>query len=367
MGSKEEEEEVVESREWVLSSYSPQGLPTSDHLKIRKVSLMIGDNVIPDHHVALKLLKLSVDPYLRLIIIGRQDGLYLPQVELNKVVKTFGVGRVVRSKDPGYRRGDIVVHPFLGVVILFPFFEVADYCVIPANSLRKVDPTAGISSSDYLSSLGLPGFTAWVGMQHIGNPKAGENVFVSAAAGAVGMYAGQLAKLKGCRVVGSTGTDDKVKFLKEDLGFDDAFNYKKETDFDVALSKYFPNGIDIYFDNVGGKMLEAVLNHVNRHARIPLCGMISQYNQVWNDREGVRNLLNAIGKEVRLEGFLAGSHLHRFQDFTTEMEGYIKQGKIKSKYQIYNGIESFLESLTSLFSSSNVGKVIIQVSKDEEP
>ncbi|XP_077243655.1 2-alkenal reductase (NADP(+)-dependent)-like [Tasmannia lanceolata] len=360
MGSKVESpvESPVEIRQWKLCSYSAQGLPTSDHLKIFKSYLMISDDIIPDHHVLVKVLKLSVDPYFRQTITGLQDGLYLPQVELNQVVKAFGVGRVVTSKDPGYRKGDIVVHPLL---------DVADYCVIPTNFLRRVDPMAGISLSDHLSALGLPGFTAWVGMEHIGNPKAGENVFISAAAGAVGMYAGQLAKLKGCRVVGSTGTDDKVKFLKEDLGFDDAFNYKKETDFDVALSKYFPNGIDIYFDNVGGRMLEAVLNHVNQHARIPLCGMISQYNQVWTDRGGVRNLLNAIGKEVRMEGFLVGSHRHRSQDFNAEMEGYIKQGKVKSKYQMYNGIESFLESLTSLFSSSNVGKVIIQVSNDEEP
>ncbi|KAL7218944.1 hypothetical protein ACSBR2_012083 [Camellia fascicularis] len=152
-----------------------------------------------------------------------------------------------------------------------------------------------------------------------------------------------------------------VKLLKEEFGYDDAFNYNKETDFDAALSKYFPNGIDIYFENVGGKILEAVLNHVNKGARIPLCGMISQYNKIWTEREVVRNLHNMVGKEVRMEGFLVGSYLDRFGDFMKEMEGYLKEGKINSKYKIYNGIESFLESFASIFSSSNIGKVVIQV------
>ncbi|XP_070035993.1 (+)-pulegone reductase-like [Nicotiana tomentosiformis] len=153
----------------------------------------------------------------------------------------------------------------------------------------------------------------------------------------------------------------KVKLLKEECGYDDAFNYRVETDYDAALTKYFPNGIDVYFDNVGGKMLEAVLNHVNHGARIALCGMISEYNKVWTEREGVRNLLNMVGKEVMMKGFMVGSYYNHFEEFIKEMEVYLKVGKIKSKHKIYNGIESFLESLASLFSSSNVGKVILQV------
>ncbi|XP_059452637.1 NADPH-dependent oxidoreductase 2-alkenal reductase-like [Corylus avellana] len=227
--------------------------------------------------------------------------------------------------------------------------------------MRKVDPSSGVPLPDFLSSLGVPGFAAWVGIEVLGDLKPGSNVFISAAAGAVGMYAGQLAKLKGCRVIGSTGTDEKVKLIKEEFGYDDAFNYNKETDLDAALSKYFPDGIDVYLDNVGGKMLEAVLNHVNVCARIPLCGMISQYKKIWTEREGVRNLLNIVGKEVRMEGFMVGSYLDRFGDFTKQMQSLIIEGKISSKFKIYHGIESFLESLGSLFTSSNVGKVIIEV------
>uniref|UniRef100_A0A5B7BTF2 Putative 2-alkenal reductase (NADP(+)-dependent) n=1 Tax=Davidia involucrata TaxID=16924 RepID=A0A5B7BTF2_DAVIN len=351
-GAAGEEVMVVESREWFLSAYAPEGVPTSDHLKIRTLSLSLSVDSIPDQHVALQLLWISIDPYLRSRMTGREEGLYSPQFTLNEVITAYAMARVIRSKDSNFTEGDIVVNPFC---------PIAEYCIVPSVFLRKADPTAGIALPDYLSCLGVPGFAAWVGIEVLGNPIPGSNVFVSAAAGGVGMFAGQLAKIKGCRVIGSTGSDEKVKLSKEEFGYDDAFNYNKETDFDAALSKYFPNGIDLYLDNVGGKMLEAVLNHVNKGARIPVCGMISQYNKIWTEREGVRNLLNIVGKGVKIEGFLIGSYLDRFGDFAKEMEGYIKEGKMNSKHKIYNGIESFLESLASVFSSSNVGKVIIQV------
>ncbi|XXG69120.1 hypothetical protein AAC387_Pa06g2062 [Persea americana] len=327
--------ETVESKEWFLSSYVAEGVPTSEHLKIRTVRVDVSVDSIPEGHVAIQILLLSVDPYLRSLMSGQKGGLDFTQLEIKQVVSSSGVGRIIGSKNMNYKSGDLVID----------------------------DKDSQIPLTEHLSALGMPGFTAWVGMLLIGIPKPGETVYVSAAAGAVGMYVGQLAKIKGCRVVGSTGTDEKLNLLKEEFGYDDAFNYKRETDFDAALSKYCPNGIDIYFDNVGGKMLEAVLNHVNKHARIPLCGMISQYNQVWSNREGVRNLLNLVGKEVKMEGFIVGSHNHRRGEFAAEIEGYIKQGKIKSKHQIYNGIDSFLEALASIFSSSNVGKVILQLSK----
>ncbi|KAG4170823.1 hypothetical protein ERO13_A12G173933v2 [Gossypium hirsutum] len=350
---------VVESKEWYLAGYAAEGVPTTDHLTLRSVPLSLSLDSIPDAHVAVQLLFISVDPYLRTRMSGQEDGLYFPQFSLNQVITAFGVGRVMRSKDEKYSEGDIVLNAF---------FPVAEYCVVPSSVLiRKIDPEAGIRLPEYLSCLGVPGFAAWVGIEVLGEAKPGSNAFISAAAGGVGMVAGQLAKLKGCRVIGSTGSDAKVRLLKEEFGYDDAFNYNKETDFDAALSKmicrYFPNGIDIYLENVGGKMLEAVLNHVNPHARIPVCGMISQYNQIWTEREGVRNLLNIVGKEARMEGFLVGSYLDRFADFTVEMEGYLKQGKISSKIKIYEGIQSFVESLGSLFSSSNFGKVVIEVNK----
>lgn len=345
---------VVESREWYMAAYAPEGVPTSDHLKLRTVKISLALDSIPEQHVVLETLFVSLDPYLRSRMTGREDGLYSPQFNLNQVVSTFAVGRVIRSKDSNYGEGDIV---------LSPYTPVAEYCVVPSQTLiRKIDADAGVPLPEYISTLGVPGFAAWLGIQVVAEPiKAGSNVFISAAAGAVGMYAGQLAKLKGCRVVGSTGSDEKVRLVKEEFGYDDAFNYHKERDFDAALSKYFPNGIDVYLDNVGGEMLEAVLNHVNQHAKIPLCGMISGYNKVWTEREGVRNLLNLIGKDVKMQGYMVGSYLDRFGDFVKEMESHLKQGKISSKLKIFHGIDKLLESLGSLFTSSNIGKVVIQV------
>ncbi|CAN0914488.1 NADPH-dependent oxidoreductase 2-alkenal reductase [Linum grandiflorum] len=339
---------IIESKEWYVAAYSPQGIPSSDHLKLRHVT--IPADSFPAGHILVQTLWISVDPYLRSMMTGSVDGLHLPQSKLNE---TFGAVKVIRSKHEDYKAGDILLNPF---------HPVADYAVIPNNpAIRKVDPSSQISCLDHLNCLGIPGFAAWVGIVKLGEAKKGDNVFISAAAGGVGMLAGQLAKLKGCRVVGSTGSDHKAKLIKEKFGYDDAFNYNKETDFDIALRKYFPNGIDIYLDNVGGKMLEAVLNHVNPKAKVLLCGMISEYNKPWEEREGVRNLLNMIGKQVRMEGFLVASYLNHFEDFAKEIEGYIVQGKIRSKYKVYDGIECFLEGFGSVFSSVNDGKVVIKV------
>ncbi|CAL5200549.1 unnamed protein product [Lathyrus oleraceus] len=345
--------DLVESKEWYLTAYCPEGVPTTDHLKLRTVSLSLDSDSIPDNHLVVETLLLSVDPYLRGRITGSLEGLFISQYQLNQAITAFAVVRVIRSKDSRYSEGDI---------LLCPSSPVAEYAIVPSSQIaRKIDTENGISLSDYLGALGVPGFAAWIGIEVLGDPKAGSNVFISAASGAVGMNAGQLARIRGCRVIGSTGSDDKVKLIKEEFGYDDGFNYNKETNYDAALNKYFPNGIDVYLDNVGGKMLEAVLNHVNKHARIPLCGMISQYNKVWTEREGVRNLLNMVGKEVRMEGFMLESYWHRFGDFAKDMERYIQEGKVKSKSKINIGIESFLESFNSLFSSSNIGKVVVQV------
>uniref|UniRef100_A0A7C9AYR2 2-alkenal reductase (NAD(P)(+)) n=1 Tax=Opuntia streptacantha TaxID=393608 RepID=A0A7C9AYR2_OPUST len=345
--------EVVQSKEWYMAAYAKEGVPSSDHLKIRTVSVSLALESIPDDHVAIQSLWISVDPYLRSRMTGADGGLAVNQFPLNQAISSYGVGKVIRSKSSRLEEGDLVICPAM---------PVAEYCVLPSNYVpRKIDPASGIDPVEYLTMLGIPGFAAWVGIEVLGNPKPGENVFISAAAGGVGIAAGQLAKLKGCRVIGSCGSDDKVKLLKEEFGFDDAFNYKKEPDLDAALGRYFPNGIDIYFENVGGKTLEAVLNHVNTYARIPLCGMISQYNKVWTEREGVRNLLNMVGKEVRMQGFMLRSYQDRNADFIAEMEGYLKEKKVGSKHKIYKGIGSFLDSFGSLFSSDNIGKVVVQV------
>ncbi|XP_031378612.1 (+)-pulegone reductase-like [Punica granatum] len=352
MGS--EEKAIVRSKECYLSAFASDGIPTSDHLRFRTVDLPVSVTSIPDGHIAVEILSISVDPYLRTRMLGREDGLYFSQFKLDEVVLSCGVGKVIASKDDRYATGDITMS------LVFP---VAEYAVVPSELImRKIDPASGIPLQEYVSSIGVPGFAAWVVVELLGlDLKQGSNVFISAAAGGVGMYAGQLFKLKGCRVIGSTGSDEKVKLVKDEFGYDDAFNYKVETDLDAALSRYFPDGIDFYLDNVGGKTLEAVLNHVNTRAHIVLCGMVSQYNQVWTERDGVRNLLNMVGKEVKMEGFMMGTYFDRFEDFVKDMEHYLREGKIKSKHRINQGIEAFVDSLGSIFSSSNIGKLIIQV------
>ncbi|KAG5596453.1 hypothetical protein H5410_037685 [Solanum commersonii] len=310
----------VENREWYVASYASTGVPNSDHIKLRTVTLSLRAECIPDHHVVFQILYVSIDPYMRTQLSGLHDGLSLPQIPLGQVIRAFGIGKVVRSKDAKFSEGEIVTSRFC---------PVSEFGVLPSNLLQKIKPDDGVALPDYLSSLGMPGMTAWVGIEKIGNAKEGSNVYISAAAGGVGIIAGQLAKVKGCRVVGSVGSDYKVKLLKEECGYDEAFNYRIETDYDAALTKYFPDGIDVYFDNVGGKMLEAVLNHVNHGARIALCGMISEYNKVWTEREGVRNLLNMVGKEVMMKGFMVPSYFNHFEEFIKEMGVHLKEGKIK--------------------------------------
>lgn len=345
-------EQIVSNREIILVSYADEGPVTDVHLKIRETQLDIG-NVGRDGSpgdVVVQNEWLSVDPYLRQRMKQPNDGLFLQNFQLNQAIKSRAVGKVVSSANSKFEVGDLVTG----------LYEVSEYAVVPAGILRKMD-TSVAKPSYYLGLLGTPALTAWAGFTIIGNPKPGDEVFVTAAAGAVGMVVGQLAKIKGCRVVGSAGSDQKVKLLKEELGFDDAFNYKSETDWDAALTRHFPRGIDIYFDNVGGRMLETVLNHINMKARIPLCGMISQYNQEWKQTFGVRNLLNLVGKCAKMEGFMCSKYFDRMGEFSEEMTGYIKEGKIEYKEDVKEGLESFLDAFNSMFSGENIGKPVIHL------
>nr|KYP43813.1 putative NADP-dependent oxidoreductase P2 [Cajanus cajan] len=198
---------VVESREWYLASYSPEGVPNSDNLKLRSLSLSLDSHSIPEGHVSLEIVLISVDPYLRTRLTGTLDGLYIAQYEVNEVITAFAVGKVIGSRESKYSEGDVV---------LVPSAPLAEYCIIPSSTIaRKIHAATGISLPHYLSALGVPGFAAWVGIVVLGDPKPGSNVFISAASGAVGTIAGQLAKIRGCRVIGSTGSDQKADY---DLG-----------------------------------------------------------------------------------------------------------------------------------------------------
>ncbi|KAL6976098.1 2-alkenal reductase (NADP(+)) [Sarracenia purpurea var. burkii] len=208
----------------------------------------------------------------------------------------------------------------------------------------------------------MPGITAYGGFYEVCSPKKGEFVFVSAASGAVGQLVGQFAKLVGCYVVGSAGTKEKVDLLKNKLWFDEAFNYKEEPDLVAALKRYFPDGIDIYFDNVGGKMLDAVLTNMRTHGRISVCGMISQYNL--NQPEGVHNLFNLIAKRVRMQGFTFFDYFHLYPKLLGTIIPQIKTGKIVYVEDIVEGLENGPAALVGLFSGRNVGKQVVVVSRE---
>ncbi|KAL7219509.1 hypothetical protein ACSBR2_012545 [Camellia fascicularis] len=208
---------------------------------------------------------------------------------------------------------------------------------------------------------GSPGLTAYVGFHEVCTPKKGEYVFVSAASGAVGQLVGQFAKLMGCYVVGSAGTQEKVDLLKK-LGFDEAFNYKEEHDLDAALKRYFPQGIDIYFENVGGKMLDAVLLNMRNYGRIAICGMVSQYNL--EQPEGVKNLMQLLYKRVRMEGFVVFDCHPRYSKFLASVLPYIREGKITYVEDIVEGLENGPSALVRLFRGHNVGKQLVVVAHE---
>ncbi len=294
----------------------------------------------------VRTLVLSVDPYMR----GRMSNAksYIPPFAIGKPIESGGIGEVLHSESPLFSAGDVVV----GVL---PWQEQG---VTAAKSVRKVTPDAPLTAQ--LGVLGMPGLTAYVGLLDIGKPKAGETVFVSGAAGAVGSIVGQLAKIQGCRAVGSAGTDNKVRYLVEELGFDAAFNYKTVGDQRKKLKELCPSGIDVYFDNVGGETLEAVIWNLNDHARVPLCGMISMYNET-ELPPGPRNLMELVRRRARMEGFIVSDHGHRNQDFTRDVLGFLAEGRLKHSETFFDGLAQAPRALIGMLKGENVGKMLVRV------
>ncbi|XP_068664675.1 2-alkenal reductase (NADP(+)-dependent) [Aristolochia californica] len=314
-------------------------------LNVGKVNLRVPQG---SGAILVKNLYLSCDPYMRGRMREYYDS-YIPPFVPGSAIEGFGVCKVVDSEDPDYKPGDLVT----GVT------GWEEYSLIQqTKQLRKIQ-SEDIPLSYHLGLLGMPGFTAYAGFYEVCSPKKGEYVFVSAASGAVGQLVGQLAKLHGCFVVGSAGTKQKVDLLKNKLGFDEAFNYKEEQDLDAALKRYFPQGIDIYFDNVGGVMLDKALLNMRLFGRIAVCGMVSQ-NSI-SASVGIHNLNMFIFKRIRMQGFLQSDYLHLFPEFSEKIAKYYKQGKILYVEDISEGIESAPSSFVGLFSGKNVGKQVIRL------
>jgi NADPH-dependent curcumin reductase len=295
--------------------------------------------------VLVKIQYISLDPAMRgWMNEGRS---YVPPIGIGEVMRAGGAGRVIASKNDRFAVGDAVTGG-LGV---------QEYAFSDGTGLIKVD-TKVATLPVYLGTLGMPGMTAYFGLLEVGRPKAGETVVVSAAAGAVGSVVGQIAKIKGCRAVGIAGGPDKCRYVVDELGFDAAIDYKHEP-VPEALRKHCPKGIDVYFDNVGGEILDAALARLARGARIPLCGAISQYNG--NVVEWPKNYLSLLVNRAILQGFIVFDYADRYTEAAVQMAGWMLAGKLKSREHIVPGLETFPETLLKLFSGENKGKLMLKV------
>ncbi|KAM3306264.1 2-alkenal reductase (NADP(+)-dependent)-like [Capsicum chacoense] len=341
--------EEVSNKQVILKHYVT-GYPKEPDMEIKngtiKLKVPEGSNA-----VLLKNLYLSCDPYMR-SRMQKKEGSYVESFTPGSPITGYGVAKVLESGDSNFKKGDLV----------WGMTGWEEYSIVTAiHTLFKIHDK-DVPLSYYTGILGMPGMTAYAGFYEVCSPKKGETVFVSAASGAVGQLVGQFAKILGCYVVGSAGSKEKVDLLKSKFGFDEAFNYKEEQDFAVALKRYFPDGIDIYFENVGGKMLDAVLLNMKLHGRIAVCGMISQYNL--DKTEGVHNLFCLITKRIRMEGFLVFEYYHLYPKYLEIIIPHIKAGKVVYMEDVAEGLESAPSALVGLFSGRNVGKQVVMISHE---
>ncbi|XP_024974439.1 2-alkenal reductase (NADP(+)-dependent)-like [Cynara cardunculus var. scolymus] len=299
--------------------------------------------------VLLKNLYLSCDPYMRGRMSKPFEGTYVDSFVPGSPISGYGVAEVLDSTHPDFKKGDLISGST----------NWEEYSLITnPESLIKIQHT-DVPLSYHIGILGMAGMTAYVGFYEFCSPKKGDIVFVSAASGAVGQLVGQFAKLYGCYVVGSAGSKEKVDLLKNKFGFDEAFNYKEEQNLGAALKRYFPNGIDIYFENVGGKMLDEVLPNMRLQGRIAVCGMISQYNL--DRHEGIYNLVFLLMKRIRMQGFIVIDHYHLYPRFMETMLPLIQERKITYIEDTVEGLENAPAALVGLFTGKNVGKQVVAI------
>jgi hypothetical protein len=304
--------------------------------------------VVSDGEVLRRTIYLSLDPYMR----GRMSDApsYAPPVNVGGVMCGHTVSEVVESRHPAFNAGDIVTG----------YDGWQQYAVSNGKDLRKLDPK-GLPISTAIGVLGMPGLTAYVGLLDIGQPKPGETVVVSAASGAVGSVVGQLAKIKGCRAVGVAGSSEKCRYVIDQLGFDACINYKTD-DLVPALGAACPAGVDVYFESVGGAVFAAVLRVINRGARIPLCGMISEYNAT--EIPGGPNLRPLLVQRALIKGFIVSDHVDRTAAFLQECVPHVKAGRLKYREDLVHGLDRAPSALVGLLEGRNFGKLLVQVSPD---
>lgn len=335
------------SKEISLTEY-PYGMPTENNFKLVQVHI---PEPTKEGEFLVRNIWMSVDPYMR----GRMregSNSYIPPFKLGQPLEGACVGQIITSNNNQFTVGEYV----LGML------GWREYWLSNGSDVIKVNPKIAPIQS-FLGTFGMTGLTAYVGLLKIGELKEGDTVFVSAASGAVGSVACQIAKTKGCHVIGSAGSEEKVKWLVDQAGIDNAFNYKEVNDISEHLRKICPDKIDIYFDNVGGKHLEAALDNMKTFGRIVLCGMISQYNSS-SPLPGPSNLMLAITNRLKLQGFIVRDHYNMLNEFHAAMAKWIGQGNIKWKETVSEGIENAPKAFLGLFKGENFGKMLVKIGPD---
>jgi hypothetical protein len=322
----------------------PVGMPKRSDWKF--VDEPVGEPA--DGEILVKLLYISLDPAMRGWM--NEGKSYIPPVGIDEVMRAGGAGRVIASRNPGFTIGDHVTG----------MFGVQEYAISSGKGVIKVD-TRLAPLPVYLGTLGMPGMTAYFGLLDVGKPREGDTVVVSGAAGAVGTAVGQIAKIKGCRVVGIAGGPEKCRFVTEELGFDAAIDYKGE-DVKASLRRECPKGIDVYFDNVGGDILDEALAQLARNARVVICGAISQYNST-TPVKGPSNYLSLLINRASMTGMIVFDHADRYPEAAREMAGWLTAGKLKTREQIVKGLDSFPDALLKLFKGENIGKLVLAVAE----
>jgi NADPH:quinone reductase len=332
--------------EKILLVNRPKGTPQKSDFRFEEA-------VVPElqnDQVLVKTIYLSVDPYMRGRMSDRKS--YIPPFELNEVISGGVVGQVVESRSGELAEGDFVIGN-LGW---------QRYNAVNDAEVRKLDPSLAPVTAN-LGVLGMTGLTAYFGLLDIGNPQEGETVVVSGAAGAVGTIVGQIAKIKGARVVGIAGSDEKIAYLKAELGFDEAINYKTENVYE-ALKTACPDGVDVYFDNVGGEISDSVLSLINKGARIPICGQIALYNLEKAD-VGPRMQSQLLINSALMKGFIVSDYAAHFEEGAIELAKWLKEGKLSYSENIVDGFENTIDAFLGLFTGENTGKQLVKVAEPE--
>ncbi|KAF2032935.1 NADP-dependent leukotriene B4 12-hydroxydehydrogenase [Setomelanomma holmii] len=336
----------------------PEGWPKPGQdlvIESRDIDL---DQKLPEGGLLVKNFYASFDPYQRGRMRAPEQKSYSPPFELGKPITNRSIFKVVKSSSDEYKEGALLIARGVTPIEEYSVFDKAT-----VDAVQKLENPYNLDPKYFLGALGMPGLTAWSSFYEIGQPKKGETIFISAASGAVGQLVGQLAKHEGLKVIGSVGDDKKLDFIKKELNFDDGFNYKTEKPAD-ALARLAPNGIDIYYENVGGEQLEAAINAMNNFGRIIACGMISQYNLKLGEQYPIKNLMQVVAKRLTIRGFIVSDenlgpkHAKEHQE---KLQKWLSEGTFKAQQSVTEGIDNAVDGFIGMLEGKNFGKAVLQI------